>query len=44
MTQGELVKLVRWVGALEVDEEFTFTLDQLERLVRLISTRTRRAA
>lgn len=44
MTQGELVKLARWVGALEVDDEFTFTLDQLERLVRLISTRTRRAA
>lgn len=44
MTQDELIKLARWVGALDVDQEFTFTIEQLQRFVRLISTRTRRAA
>lgn len=44
MTQAELIKLARWVGALEVDDEFTFTAEQLERIARLIIARAGRIA
>jgi hypothetical protein len=44
MTTKEIAALARWVGALEVDGEFTFTIEQLERFARLISTRPGRAA
>jgi hypothetical protein len=39
MTTNEIAALARWVGALEVDDEYTLTLEQLERLARLIATR-----
>lgn len=32
----EIARLARWVGALEVDDEYTLTLEQLERLARLL--------
>jgi hypothetical protein len=44
MTNERIVRFARWVGALEVDGEFTFTIEQLERFARLISTRPGRAA
>lgn len=44
MSSEELTKLARWVGALEVDDEFTFTLEQLERIARLIIVRAGRIA
>jgi hypothetical protein len=44
MTQQEIAALARWVGALEVDDEYTLTLEQLERLARLITTRLGRVA
>jgi hypothetical protein len=32
----DIAKLARWVGALEVDDEYTLTLEQLDRLARLL--------
>ena len=44
MTQEQLAELARWVGALEVDDEFTFTIEQLERLARLVAARLGKVA
>lgn len=36
---AEIARLALWVGALEVDDEYTLTLEQLERLARLLKVK-----
>lgn len=35
----DIARLARWVGALEVDDEYTLTLEQLDRLARILKVK-----